>query len=59
MKLDKKGAYIGMRCSILSGKKGVIIGEGAIVGANSLVNKSIPNNTIAMGVPVKFRTVHE
>ena len=50
----KQGAYIGMRCNILSGKEGIIIGEKSIIGAGSLVNSSIPNNTKAAGVPVKI-----
>lgn len=33
--------------------KGVSIGSGSIVGAKSLVTKSIPNNTMSAGVPNK------
>ncbi len=50
----KKGAYIGMRCNILSGEKGITIGENSIVGAGSLVNKDIPNNAKAVGVPLRI-----
>ena len=32
---------------------GVTIGDGAIVGANSLVTKSIPPYTIATGMPAR------
>lgn len=49
----KKGTYIGMRCNILSGKEGIIIGEESVIGAGSLVNISIPDNMKAAGVPVK------
>ena len=49
----KKGAYIGMRCNILSGKDGIVIGENCIIGAGSLVNKDIPPNSKAFGVPIK------
>lgn len=49
----KKGSYIGMRCNILSTKKGITIGQNSIIGAGSLVNKSIPDNCVAAGVPVK------
>ncbi len=38
--------------------KGVTIADGAVVGANALVNENIPNNGIAVGVParvVKYR----
>ena len=49
----QKGAYLGMRCSVLSGKEGIVIGENAIVGAGSLVNRSIDKNSIVSGVPVR------
>lgn len=32
---------------------GVTIGDGVIIGAHSIVNKSIPSNTIAVGSPAK------
>jgi acetyltransferase-like isoleucine patch superfamily enzyme len=32
---------------------GVTIGDGAVVGANSLVTKSIPPYTIATGMPAR------
>ncbi len=50
----KKGAYLGMRCNILSGEEGIIIGEKSIIGAGSLVNKNIPDNRLGVGVPVKI-----
>lgn len=43
-------AWIGFGCSIL---KGVVIGEGAIVGANSVVTKDVPAWTIVAGNPAK------
>jgi acetyltransferase-like isoleucine patch superfamily enzyme len=43
-----------MRCNVISGKKGIDIGENSIVGAGSLVNKDIPNNKIAVGVPIRI-----
>ena len=43
-------AWIGMNCIIL---KGVTIGEGAIVGAGSVVTKSVPPWTIVGGNPAK------
>jgi len=55
----QKGAYIGMRCNVLSGKEGIVIGEKAVVGAGSLVNKSIPSEAVAMGVPVQIKENHE
>jgi len=48
-----EGAYIGMRVNVVSGKNGVEIGKNAIVGAGSLVNKSIPDNTTVVGVPAR------
>ncbi len=46
----KKGCMIGMETMIMPG---VTIGEGAIVGAGSLVTKDIPAWTIASGRPAK------
>ena len=46
----KKGCSIGMNSMIMPG---VTIGEGAIIGANSLVTKDIPAWTIATGSPAK------
>lgn len=45
-----KGVMIGMETLIMPG---VTIGDGAIVGANSLVTKDIPAWTIATGRPAK------
>jgi len=50
----RKGAYIGMRANILSGKNGVVIGESAVVGAGALVNKDVPANSVAVGVPIRI-----
>ncbi len=46
----KKGCCIGMRTIIMPG---VTIGEGAIIGAGSIVTKDIPAYTIAVGNPAK------
>lgn len=46
----KQGSLIGMASFVLPG---VTIGEGAIVGAGSLVSKDIPDWTIAVGRPAK------
>ena len=43
-----------MRATIIAGKDGLIIGENTIVGAASLVNKSLPDNVKAAGVPAKI-----
>lgn len=57
--LIKKNAYIGMRATVISKnadkeQKGVVIGEGAVVGAMALVNRDIPDGATAVGVPVKI-----
>lgn len=49
--------WIGMNSIVL---KGVRIGNGAVIGANSVVNKDIPPNVIAAGVPAKvIRNIEE
>lgn len=51
----KKGAFIGAHTIIL---KGVTIGEKCIVGAGSVVTKSIPDSEVWAGNPAKYiRTV--
>ena len=44
-------ADIGTNAVILPG---VRIGKGAIIGAGAVVNKDIPQFTVAAGVPAKF-----
>ena len=46
----KEGAFIGARCIIM---KGVTIGAHSVIGAGSIVTKSIPDNCIACGNPAK------
>lgn len=50
----KDGAYIGMRASIIAPKGDVEIGENAIVGSMTLVNKSVPAGSTAVGVPCRI-----
>lgn len=47
----KDKAWIGFNCIIL---KGVNIGEGAIIGAGSVVTKDVPDWTIVAGNPAKI-----
>lgn len=44
-------AWIGLNCTIL---KGVTIGEGAIIGAGSVVTKDVPPWTVAGGNPAQI-----
>jgi acetyltransferase-like isoleucine patch superfamily enzyme len=46
----KKGCYVGAQCIILPG---VTIGECAIVGAGSVVTETIPECSVAVGVPAR------
>ncbi|MFD3276815.1 acyltransferase [Aquirufa echingensis] len=48
--LVKKGASIGSSVTILCG---VTIGEGALVGAGSVVTKDVAPNTVVVGNPAK------
>ncbi len=48
--LVKEGAWIGANAIILPG---VTIGKNSVIGAGSIVTKSIPNYSIAIGAPAK------
>lgn len=43
--------FIGSRVTVL---KGVTIGENSVIGNGSVVNKNVPPNVIAAGVPVRI-----
>ena len=47
----KQNCRIGSHSTILPG---VSIGKNSIIGAHSLVNKDIPDNVVAFGVPAKI-----
>lgn len=47
----KQNARVGSHSVIMPG---VTIGENAIVGAFSFVNRDIPSNTVALGIPIKI-----
>ena len=51
-----KNAKIGAHSTIMPG---VTIGKNTVIGAHSFVNKNIPANCIAYGVPVKIIQVNE
>ena len=49
--------YIGMRANVISkgkDKAGITIGQNAIIGACTLVNKSIPEGATAVGIPCRI-----
>ena len=50
----KRGCWIGAHCVVLPG---VVVGQGTAVGANSVVNRSLPEHCVAAGAPavVKVR----
>jgi len=47
----KKNCRIGAHSLIMPG---VTVGENSIIGAFSFVNKDIPKNTLAYGIPIKI-----
>jgi acetyltransferase-like isoleucine patch superfamily enzyme len=49
--LIKKGSFIGVNAVIMSG---VTIGKNSVVGASSVVTKSIPDFSVAAGIPAKI-----
>jgi acetyltransferase-like isoleucine patch superfamily enzyme len=49
-------AWFGTAVVVLDG---VTIGDGAVIGACSLVNKAIPKNAIAFGVPAKVSKIKD
>lgn len=50
----KDGVYIGMNSSIVTRNRiGVVIRESAVIGACSLVNKSVADNSVVVGAPAR------
>lgn len=47
----KQGCWIGINAVILPG---VTIGKNSVVGANAVVNKDVPDNTVVAGIPAKI-----
>lgn len=54
----KEGSYIGMRASIITKNNietsGITIGKNSVVGACTLVNKSVPDGATAVGIPCRI-----
>lgn len=50
------GAWLGARTTVLDG---VTIGRGTVVGAHSMVNRSLPEMSIAFGSPARVRKKRE
>ena len=46
------GAYIGMRANITT-RHDLVIDEGSVIGAGTLVNKSVHDGATCVGVPGK------
>jgi len=46
----KENACVGSHCVVMPG---ITIGKNSIIGAFSFVNKDIPDNVIAIGIPTK------
>ena len=54
LKTAVEGIFIGKDvCSILKGAK---INNGAVIGAQSLVNKEIPSYAVAFGTPAEVKS---
>ena len=51
--LIQDGAYIGMNSSIIA-RDNLVIGQNAVIGACTLVNKDIPKDATAVGVPCRL-----
>lgn len=54
--VNNKGIVIGDDCWIGAGVvflDGVSVGSGVVIGADTVVNKDIPNNAIAVGIPAR------
>ncbi|NCE77809.1 DapH/DapD/GlmU-related protein [Turicibacter sp. TS3] len=55
--VTNKGIQIGNDCWIGAGAvflDGVKVGNGCVIGANTLVNKDIPDNHVAVGIPMRI-----
>lgn len=52
--LIKNGAYVGMNATIIARQdEGTVIGKNAVIGACTLVNKSVPDDATVVGIPMR------
>ncbi len=51
----RDGAYIGMRAALIA-RNDIVIGKDSVIGAMTLVNKSVRDDTTVVGVPCKTIT---
>lgn len=53
--LIKEGAYVGMNATIIARQdEGTVIGKNAVIGACTLVNKSVPDDATVVGIPMRI-----
>ena len=50
----ENNAYIGMRASVINKNSELTIGGNSVVGTMTLVNKNVPSNATAVGVPCRI-----
>jgi acetyltransferase-like isoleucine patch superfamily enzyme len=50
----KDDVWIGQGCLIQGSPEGTVIGEGAVIGAHSVVKESVPDYAIAVGAPARI-----
>lgn len=47
----KRGAWLGASVSVMPG---VTVGENAVVAANAVVSRDVPDNAVVGGIPARF-----
>lgn len=52
----KRNARIGTHSTVMPG---VTVGENAVVGAHSFVNRDVPDNAVVCGVPARIMSIRE